>query len=229
MEIKRRKEWEKRSKQSRIIDIAEDLFNEYGFEATTLDLIAKEAGYSKRNLYQYFEDKNDIFNAVTHKALTNLNSELKFICNEEKLSGLDMVIGISRALFVFFLDHRNSFENIIFFDITYYNSNGKTISSEEKNTFGLEAEKLHKNNLKLILFAIERGFKDGSIISNFTPKQLQLIIWGQNIGIIHSISKRYKIFKENYECSPKEVFANYLKMIHSCLQHDISDHSHITI
>ena len=69
MEIKKRKEWEKRSKQNRIIDLAEELFNENGYEATTLDIIANNVGYSKRNLYQYFTDKNDLFNTRSRDGL----------------------------------------------------------------------------------------------------------------------------------------------------------------
>ncbi len=219
MEIKRRKEWEKRSKQDRIIDIAEALFNENGYEATTLDLIATKAGYSKRNLYQYFADKNDIFNAVTLKALKKLNEELNAIC-QQNISGLEKIIAILSNFFSFFLHHRKSFENIIFFDITYCHY--QNTSQDEQGSFGSVAENIHENNLDLILQALELGAQDGSIVSKFTPKQLQLIIWGQNMGIIHSISRRYDILKSEYECSPEQVYSNYLKMINNCLQCEIA-------
>ena len=220
MEIKKRKEWEKRSKQNRIIDIAEILFNEKGYEATTLDIIAKQAGYSKRNLYQYFADKNDIFNAITLKTLISLNKELKSIIQKE-ITGLNMIIAISSTFFNYFMNHRNSFDNIIFFDITYCNDNSNN-NEENDNSFGSKAEKIHQQNLDLILKALEIGIKDGSIITKFTPKQLQLIIWGQNMGIIHSISRRYDQLKDIYNSTPREVFTNYLKMINNCLQCEIT-------
>lgn len=222
MEIRKRKEWEKRSKQNRIIDLAEELFNEKGYEATTLDIIAKKAGYSKRNLYQYFVDKNDIFNAVTLKALNHLNQELSVIC-QKKVSGLSKIVAISNTFFTFFISHRKSFDNIIFFDITYdYNKVTEISDDENQSSFGVEAENIHQQNIDLLLMAIKLGIKDGSIISKFTPKQLQLIIWGQNMGIIHSISRRYDNLESEYDCTAQQVFENYLKMINNCLQCDIS-------
>ncbi len=228
MEIKKRKEWEKRSKQNRIIDIAEVLFNENGYETTTLDIIAQKAGYSKRNLYQYFVDKLDIFNAVTLNALMSLNQELSAICSKD-ISGLKKVVAISSTFFTFFMKHRKSFDNIIFFDITYCCCKYEPVQEPVQSPFGVEAEKVHEENLKLLLNAIELGVKDRSITSKFTPKQLQLIIWGQNIGIIHSISRRYDYLEKEYNCSPEQVFSNYLKMINNCLQCDISSSPEIEI
>lgn len=215
LEIKRRKEWEKRSKQNRIIDIAEELFNEYGYEGTTLDIIAKHAGYSKRNLYQYFVDKNDIFNAVTLKALQNLNEQLTVIINMD-INGLQKTIEISKTIFTFFEKHRNSFDNIVFFDITY--KNNMATGNNLSGSFGIEAEKIHQKNMKLILHALELGIEDGTIKSPFTPKQLQLIIWGQNLGILHSISRCYTNLEKIYQTTADEVFGNYLKMLSCCLQ-----------
>ncbi|MDP8220719.1 MAG: TetR/AcrR family transcriptional regulator [Candidatus Stygibacter frigidus] len=221
MEIKKRKEWEKRSKQNRIIGIAEELFNENGYEATTLDIIANNAGYSKRNLYQYFSDKNDLFNAVILKAVNKLNLELTSIC-EKDITGISKVVAISNTFFTFFINHRKSFNNIIFFDITFEDNKPNDDREKLQSSFGIEAESIHQKNLNLLLQAIELGIKDGSIISKFTPKQLQLIIWGQNMGIIHSISRRYDHLESEYCCTPQQVFANYLKMINNCLQCDIS-------
>jgi len=221
MEIKNRKEWEKRSKQNRIVNLAEELFNNNGYEATTLDIIAKHAGYSKRNLYQYFADKNDLFNAVILKAVNHLNEELNNICQKD-FTGLQKVVAISNTFFTFFINHRKSFNNIIFFDITYEDYNSKNNPEVPQSSFGIEAESIHQENLDLLLKAIELGKKDGTIISKFTPKQLQLIIWGQNMGIIHSISRRYDHLESEYCCTPQQVFANYLKMINNCLQCDIS-------
>ena len=221
LEIKKRKEWEKRSKQNRIINLAEKLFNDNGYETTTMDIIAKHAGYSKRNLYQYFEDKNDLFNAVILKAVNQLNEELNNIC-QKNIGGLQKVVAISNTFFTFFINHRKSFNNIIFFDITYEDNYPKDDSKELQSSFGIEVESIHQENLDLLLKAIELGKKDGTIISKFTPKQLQLIIWGQNMGIIHSISRRYDQLESEYSCTPQQVFANYLKMINNCLQCDIS-------
>lgn len=47
------------------MDAAEKLFCEKGFDATSMDDIAKAAQFTKRTLYQYFESKEDLFYAAT--------------------------------------------------------------------------------------------------------------------------------------------------------------------
>lgn len=46
--------------KNKIIEQAEQLFQQYGFRSVTMDDIAKSLGLSKKTLYQYFEDKDDI-------------------------------------------------------------------------------------------------------------------------------------------------------------------------
>jgi AcrR family transcriptional regulator len=46
--------------KNKIIEQAEHLFLQYGFRSVTMEDIAKSLGLSKKTLYQYFEDKDDI-------------------------------------------------------------------------------------------------------------------------------------------------------------------------
>lgn len=48
-----------------IITIAEDLFIRYGFKRVTMDDIARELTMSKKTIYQFFKDKNEIVCAAT--------------------------------------------------------------------------------------------------------------------------------------------------------------------
>lgn len=54
----------KSPKSQQIVETAYRLFRENGFYATGVDLIMREAGVSKRTLYQYFPSKNDLIVAV---------------------------------------------------------------------------------------------------------------------------------------------------------------------
>lgn len=51
-----------------ILEVADRLFLENGFEKTTVDMIAKEADYSKPTIYAYFSSKEEIFayNLLVH-------------------------------------------------------------------------------------------------------------------------------------------------------------------
>ena len=55
------------AKQHQIIHGAHTIFMARGFDATSMDEIAKAAGVSKGTLYTYFKDKNTLFNAIVEK------------------------------------------------------------------------------------------------------------------------------------------------------------------
>lgn len=50
--------------KERILVKAHELFNRYGIRSVSMDDIAAQLGMSKKTLYQYFEDKNELVNAV---------------------------------------------------------------------------------------------------------------------------------------------------------------------
>jgi len=58
--------WQRRkeSRPNEIIESAFILFTEKGFNATSMDEIARKAGISKGSLYNYFNSKEAIFEAV---------------------------------------------------------------------------------------------------------------------------------------------------------------------
>jgi AcrR family transcriptional regulator len=50
--------------KERIQEKANDLFKRYGIKSITMDEIAAQLGISKKTIYQYFADKEDLVNAV---------------------------------------------------------------------------------------------------------------------------------------------------------------------
>lgn len=56
-----------RAKHSQILDSARVLFLDQGFDATSMDAIAREAGVSKATLYVHFDDKDDLLLALVNE------------------------------------------------------------------------------------------------------------------------------------------------------------------
>ena len=50
--------------KERILERAHELFNKYGIRSVSMDDIAAQLGMSKKTLYQYFSDKEELVNAV---------------------------------------------------------------------------------------------------------------------------------------------------------------------
>lgn len=70
----------KDSKPTAILEAANKQFRQYGFKKTSMEDIAKQTGISRASLYSYFNDKDDIFRAVSAKihehALASAESHL---------------------------------------------------------------------------------------------------------------------------------------------------------
>ena len=63
--------------KERIQQKAKELFMRYGFRSVTMDEIAGQLGISKKTLYQFFEDKDSLVEAVMQKEMTYMQSECK--------------------------------------------------------------------------------------------------------------------------------------------------------
>jgi AcrR family transcriptional regulator len=59
-----------------ILDVAEDLFAENGYQGTSLEQIAAATEYSIGGLYKLFTSKEDIFNAVMNRRGAELRSRI---------------------------------------------------------------------------------------------------------------------------------------------------------
>jgi AcrR family transcriptional regulator len=59
---------------------ANGLFMKYGFKSITMDDIARELGVSKKTLYQFFEDKNDLVNQTID---FHIESDMQICCSIE--------------------------------------------------------------------------------------------------------------------------------------------------
>jgi AcrR family transcriptional regulator len=64
------------SKGPQILDVSLETFAEHGFQATTMDMIATQAGMSKQTLYRYFENKLDLFTNVVRLSIARASIEI---------------------------------------------------------------------------------------------------------------------------------------------------------
>jgi AcrR family transcriptional regulator len=105
------------AKRRQIVQGARSIFLAQGFDAASMNDIAKAAGVSKGTLYVYFDNKEQLFEAIVHaeclvhaegafkldtsdhdveKILRRLGAAyIEFLCSPEKASALRTVIAIA--------------------------------------------------------------------------------------------------------------------------------------
>ena len=79
MGIKERREREKEQRRNDILDAAEQMFFEKGYNATKMDDVAEKAELSKGTLYLYFKNKEELYFGLTHRALLNLRERFRVV------------------------------------------------------------------------------------------------------------------------------------------------------
>ena len=68
--------------KERILNKAEELFLQYGIRSVSMDDIANNVGMSKKTLYQYFADKDELVDAVVDGHITGLQVDC-LSCRED--------------------------------------------------------------------------------------------------------------------------------------------------
>lgn len=64
-----------KAREQRILDAAADLFIHYGYDKTTVDDIARQAGISKGAIYLHFKSKDDLFESLLAREMSRYAEE----------------------------------------------------------------------------------------------------------------------------------------------------------
>ena len=97
-----------------ILNAAEAVFAEHGFDGARVDAIAEAAGYNKSLLFQYFDDKLGLYEAVTRRAdreITELEMRMLAPFLEDETIASDahrfktFLVTIIGGIFDYLLDH----------------------------------------------------------------------------------------------------------------------------
>jgi AcrR family transcriptional regulator len=126
--------------KERIQQKAEELFRSYGVRSVTMDEIATQLGISKKTIYQFFADKEEIVSAVFQSMI----AEHKECCLKDKELALDPIHEIFLAYDMTMEMFRHMNASIIY-DLMKYHPMVYTKFAEFKNKFLLQ---IITNNLK---------------------------------------------------------------------------------
>lgn len=92
-----------------ILDAAQALFAERGFEAVTMREIAKAAGCSHTTIYIYYQDKEALLHQLSLPPLTQLKEDLEATLQNEKVTPEQAVKEMSRQFIRFCLANRTMY------------------------------------------------------------------------------------------------------------------------
>ncbi len=132
--------------KDRILLKADELFRRYGIRAVTLDEIANNLGISKKTIYQFYEDKDALVDAVMMTEFEKNHKE----CCQCSTDAKDAVDELFQLMLNIDEDFRN-LNPIIIMDLKKFHF--KTFEKFEKH--------LHQDILQMIVANLKRGIAEG--------------------------------------------------------------------
>jgi AcrR family transcriptional regulator len=212
MTSEERKAWEKTQRENRIIDIAQEIFFEYGYENATILQIAKAAGYNKRTIYLYFKDKEEIFLAVVLRGLEILHDRLKLVtdANDKQKNYLR---AMGEVFFNFSLEFPDFLKLIMIFESNncfYYKDLKPSI---EPGRFQQACQTQTDAVADIMTGTLQKAIGQGTIKTSLTPIQMMLVLWGQVFGVMQIILMRREHFQDAFGISYYDLFESFLDMV----------------
>ena len=201
----------KNQKEANIILAAEHVFGEVGFKNAKMEDIAAKAGITKVTLYTYFQSKENLYLAVTYKALQLLVERYYDTIDKYKESrGIESVLAIFDA-FMSFCEENYLYSEAL---LEYFalvrstpdgSDNAKLTDAVKDSIYYVKLQDMHNLPFKLTVKEIERGKRDGSIFNAVDPMLSTLYGWTTVVGYVKVISASGKNATPLFNVSLKDL------------------------
>ncbi len=169
-----RREEEKERRRAEIVDAAERLYAELGWDAVTMDIVARRARISRALIYVYFRDKNDLLHAITERSLIELRERFEAAVAKHA-KGIDQVQAIGHAYVLFQQEKPYSFDACS----RFHAHQAEGHPAETACAAAGDAV------MAVIVQALVEGQADGSIRKDLAnPGQVCVMLWAFTHGLI---------------------------------------------
>lgn len=189
--IAERRQEEKERRRAEILDAAEAVAGTVGWDAMTMDEVARKARLSRALVYVYFKDKTDLMFGVGERALEALRQSFAEAVSRHD-SGLEQITAIGHAYIGY------SRERAVYFDVL---ARCELVSPDTSDLQPNVQACLETGDTVrgLMQGAIELGIRDGSIRSDVgDPKAVTVCLWGFVHGILQlSSAKEQLLARDN--------------------------------
>lgn len=199
-----RREREKNLREEEIIDAAEKLFFNNGYDHVTMDEIAKEADFTKRTVYQYFTGKEDLYFAVALRGFKKMYIYFKNTGKEGK-NGFERLKFACYSYYNFFKENPQIFKIMNY--IGYIKKNTKDSPKQKEwldfddNMFGKMAQ------------GVRQGIEDGSIRKDKNPEMITYSLAFILTGFFNQLAMTGKTYTEHFNIQEEEFILFSLNLL----------------
>jgi AcrR family transcriptional regulator len=175
--IAERRQEEKDRRRVEIVEAAEDLYREMGWDAVTMDSVARRARLSRALVYVYFKDKQDLHFAIAARALEMLHQRFTEAAGRAR-TGMDKVEACGRA----YMAYAQEFPH--FFDACA-RLEAQSADGAEPSPQVAPCVECGKRVHDVVVDALTSGQSDGSIRADIGNLEVvSRVLWGFMHGLI---------------------------------------------
>jgi AcrR family transcriptional regulator len=181
--IAERRQEERDRRRTEIVDAADALYAEAGWDSVTMDQVARRGRLSRALVYVYFKDKADLHLALVERALDTLR--LRFdAARAGKACGIDEIEAIGRAYVAFSREMPHYYDAC-----ARYQSHAcaDAVIPPTEAACMSAGHRVHET----LVDSLNRGVADGSIRNDLgDPYVTALALWAYTHGVIQIASSK---------------------------------------
>jgi TetR/AcrR family transcriptional regulator len=209
MGIMERREREKEQRRNDILDAAEKVFFNKGINLATMDDVAEAAELSKGTLYLYFKSKEEIFTAITCRALTLLKTMFEKAVSQHK-TGIEKVRAIGEAYYHYSQKYSDYFHMILHYESSQLDQSAQQAFLQECHRYGQEVT-------MVVADAVASGVNDGSMRPDLDPVRTAFLLQGLSTGIIQLIAREKVHIKELKMFDAENLMDDFTEMMYHAM------------
>jgi TetR/AcrR family transcriptional regulator, cholesterol catabolism regulator len=153
--------------RNRIRDLAKQLYMKYGIRSVSMDDIAVGLGMSKKTIYQYFTDKDELVDAIVDLDIQEIQGDCQACFVHSKDAVEEVFLTMDRMM-----EHLRSMNPTILYDLHKFHFQSFKKFSEHKNSYLLDVIK--KNLARGIEEGLYRPDLDVDVISRFRLESMMI-------------------------------------------------------
>ena len=175
--IAERRQEEKDRRRVEITDAAEGLYRELGWEAVTMDSVAKRARLSRALVYVYFKDKRDLHFAISGRAMETLFARFQEASARSRL-GIDKVEAIGRAYVAYAQEFPHYFDACARLEM-------QVAAPAEASEQASQAIEIGRRVHRVVEDALATGQRDGTVRADLDDLAVtSRVLWGFTHGLM---------------------------------------------
>ena len=211
-----RRQQERALKRNDIVDAAERVFSSRGFNHASMDEVAKEAEFSKRTVYVYFNSKQQIYLEIMIRGYRLLIGMIeKSFKDHRPGNAADELRNIFFTCVAFSQDHPEYSTAIIEYETR--DSAGQSGVRDESEE---ECYRLGEVVFGYLDRALRRGVEEGSFRSDLDIKQAALTLWACAVGVYTTARNKGDYLKHYHGVEPDAFISGSFRLIMRLISRD---------